>query len=60
MRVARRERTARGPDEGQSVPAGEFGRRIAGSRVEVIAECGHVPQMEQLEQTVALVREFLG
>jgi pimeloyl-ACP methyl ester carboxylesterase len=43
-----------------SVYAAEFGRLIAGSRVEVIANCGHIPQMEQLEQTVQLVREFLG
>ena len=43
-----------------SVYAAEFGRRIAGSRVEVIDQCGHIPQMEQLDQTLALVREFLG
>jgi pimeloyl-ACP methyl ester carboxylesterase len=43
-----------------SAYAAEFGRRIAGSRVEVIDQCGHIPQMEQLAQTLALVREFLG
>jgi pimeloyl-ACP methyl ester carboxylesterase len=43
-----------------SVYADEFARRIAGSRVEVLDECGHIPQVEQLERTLALVREFLG
>ena len=42
-----------------SVYAAEFGRRIAGSRVEVIDKCGHIPQIEQLDQTLALVSEFL-
>jgi pimeloyl-ACP methyl ester carboxylesterase len=42
------------------VYAEEFGRRIAGSRVEIIDECGHAPEIEQLEATVALVSEFLG
>ena len=43
-----------------SAYATEFGRRIAGSRVEIIDECGHIPQLEQPEQTYALVGEFLG
>jgi pimeloyl-ACP methyl ester carboxylesterase len=43
-----------------SVYAAEFGRRITGSRIEVIDQCGHIPQMEQFEQTLALVRDFLG
>ncbi len=43
-----------------SAYAAEFGRRIAGSRVEIIDECGHIPQLEQPEQTYALVGEFLG
>ena len=43
-----------------SVYAAEFGRLIAGSRVEVIDACGHIPQMEQLPQTLSLVREFLA
>src|SRR5262245_49757400 len=45
------------------VPAGyaeEFHSRIAGSRVALIDECGHVPQAEKLEETVALVTEFLA
>jgi pimeloyl-ACP methyl ester carboxylesterase len=40
--------------------AEEFGRRIAGSRVEVIDECGHIPQAEQPETTYALVTDFLA
>jgi pimeloyl-ACP methyl ester carboxylesterase len=43
-----------------SAYAEEFGRRIAGSRVEVLDECGHVPQLEQPERTLALVNDFLG
>ena len=43
-----------------AVYAEEFGRRIAGARVEVLEGCGHVPQVEKREQTLALVREFLG
>ena len=43
-----------------SAYAEEFGRRIAGSSVEVLDECGHVPQLEQPEKTLALVTDFLG
>jgi len=43
-----------------SVYAEEFGRRIPGSRVEVLDECGHIPQVEQPERTLALVTDFLG
>ena len=39
--------------------AQEFGRLIRDSRVEVIPDCGHVPQVEQAEATAALVKEFL-
>jgi serine/threonine protein kinase len=39
--------------------AQEFGRLIPDSRVEVIPDCGHVPQVEQAEATAALVKEFL-
>ncbi len=42
------------------VYAEEFGRRIAGSRVEILDECGHVPQAEKLDETYALVSEFLA
>jgi pimeloyl-ACP methyl ester carboxylesterase len=40
--------------------AAEFGRLIAHSQVEIIDECGHIPQVEQQAQTSALVRRFLG
>jgi pimeloyl-ACP methyl ester carboxylesterase len=43
-----------------SAYAAEFGRRIAGSRVEIIDACGHIPQLEQPEKTYALVGDFLG
>jgi pimeloyl-ACP methyl ester carboxylesterase len=42
------------------VYAEEFGRRVAGSRVEVLGDCGHIPQLEQPEKTFALVSEFLA
>jgi hypothetical protein len=38
------------------VYAKEFASRIAGSRIEIIADCGHVPQVEQLEVLKPLVR----
>ena len=40
--------------------AAEFGRLIADCRVEIIDECGHIPQLEQPEQTWSLVSEFLA
>jgi pimeloyl-ACP methyl ester carboxylesterase len=43
-----------------SAYAAEFGRLIPGSRVEVIDQCGHIPQLEQPEQTLSLVRDFLA
>jgi pimeloyl-ACP methyl ester carboxylesterase len=43
-----------------SVYAEEFARRIANSRAEIIEQCGHIPQMEQLEQTSELVLGFLS
>ncbi|MGZ7023064.1 MAG: alpha/beta fold hydrolase, partial [Ilumatobacteraceae bacterium] len=42
-----------------SAYAAEFGRLIEGSRVEVLDDCGHIPQLEQPEQTLALVGDFL-
>jgi pimeloyl-ACP methyl ester carboxylesterase len=42
------------------VYAEEFGRRIEGSRVEIVDGCGHIPQLEQPERTFALVSEFLA
>ena len=43
-----------------SAYAAEFGKHIAGSRVEVLDDCGHIPQLEQPEKTLALVTDFLG
>ncbi len=40
--------------------AHEFGRLIAGSRVEIFDDCGHIPQVEQLERTLACVTGFLS
>jgi pimeloyl-ACP methyl ester carboxylesterase len=40
--------------------ANEFGAAIAGSRVEIVRDAGHIPQAEQTETTLALVRDFLG
>jgi pimeloyl-ACP methyl ester carboxylesterase len=40
--------------------AEQFGRRIAGSRVEVLEDCGHVLQADQPETTWTLVTEFLN
>jgi pimeloyl-ACP methyl ester carboxylesterase len=42
-----------------AVYAEEFGKRIAGARVEVLSGCGHVPQVERRQETLALVRGFL-
>jgi pimeloyl-ACP methyl ester carboxylesterase len=39
--------------------ADEFAQRIPGSRVELLDECGHVPQVDQPEQTRAVLSEFL-
>jgi pimeloyl-ACP methyl ester carboxylesterase len=44
----------------KSVYADEFHRRIATSRIEVLENAAHLPQMEQPERTLALVTEFLG
>jgi pimeloyl-ACP methyl ester carboxylesterase len=40
--------------------AHEYGRLIPNSKVEVISDCGHVPQVEMPDATAALVKEFLG
>ena len=39
--------------------AHEYGRLIPHSRVEIIPDCGHVPQVEKPDLTAALVKEFL-
>ncbi|TVQ21963.1 MAG: alpha/beta fold hydrolase, partial [Spirochaetaceae bacterium] len=36
-----------------------FQTRIAGSRLELIAESGHVPHVEQPEATARLINDFL-
>jgi pimeloyl-ACP methyl ester carboxylesterase len=44
------------------IPVGyakEFGDAIRGSRVEIVRNCGHIPQAEQLEATLVLVRRFV-
>ncbi len=43
-----------------SVYAQEFAERIANSRVEIIKDCGHVPQVERLDLVKPLVAEFLA
>jgi pimeloyl-ACP methyl ester carboxylesterase len=40
--------------------AEDFGRGIAGSRVEVIDDCGHAMAADQPERTWAAVSEFLA
>lgn len=40
--------------------AHEFGKRIPHARVEILADCGHVPQVEQYDATLALVEDFLA
>jgi pimeloyl-ACP methyl ester carboxylesterase len=42
-----------------SVYAKEFAARIANSRIEIIRDCGHVPQVERLEVLKPIVAEFL-
>ena len=40
--------------------ADDFAALIPGSKVAVIDDCGHIPQVEQLEQTATVVDGFLG
>jgi hypothetical protein len=40
--------------------AKEFGSRIAGSRVEVLDDCGHVVQADQPERAWAAISGFLA
>jgi pimeloyl-ACP methyl ester carboxylesterase len=42
-----------------SIYGQEFAERIAGSRLEILERCGHIPAVEQLEPTLELVAEFL-
>jgi pimeloyl-ACP methyl ester carboxylesterase len=41
------------------VYAQEFATRIANSKIEIIKDCGHVPQVERLEVLGPMVRTFL-
>ena len=43
-----------------SVYAKEFAERIANSQVEIIKDCGHVPQVERLDILKPLVAKFLN
>jgi pimeloyl-ACP methyl ester carboxylesterase len=40
--------------------APECGKRLAGSRIEIIKDCGHVPQVERLDALKPLVQGFLA
>jgi pimeloyl-ACP methyl ester carboxylesterase len=42
-----------------SVYAKEFADRIANARIEIIKDCGHVPQVERLDVLKPLVAKFL-
>lgn len=41
------------------VYAQEFGSRIAGSRIEMVEQAAHVPQLEQLARVSGLVQDFI-
>jgi pimeloyl-ACP methyl ester carboxylesterase len=41
------------------VYAEEFHKRIAGSQVQIIPDCGHIPQVEALDAALDVVRRFL-
>jgi pimeloyl-ACP methyl ester carboxylesterase len=43
-----------------SVYAKEFASRIANAQVEIIKDCGHVPQVERLEVLQPMVERFLS
>ena len=40
--------------------AHEYGRRIANSTVEIVPDCGHIPQVEKTDSTLASVTRFLA
>jgi pimeloyl-ACP methyl ester carboxylesterase len=40
--------------------AEEFGKRIGGSRVEVLEDCGHAMQGDQPERMLTAISEFLA
>jgi pimeloyl-ACP methyl ester carboxylesterase len=39
--------------------AHEFARRIAGARLALIANAGHLPHLERSDEVARLVRDFL-
>src|SRR5437899_977001 len=41
-------------------PAEEFGRLIPHSRVELVPDCGHIPEVEHTGHTYTTVTEFLA
>jgi pimeloyl-ACP methyl ester carboxylesterase len=43
-----------------SAYAEEFGKRIKGSKVEIVKNCGHIPQVEKTDETYGIVSKFLG
>jgi 3-oxoadipate enol-lactonase len=43
-----------------STPVSRRARLMPSSRVEVIPDCGHLPQVEQPDATAILVTEFLA
>lgn len=42
-----------------AIYAEEFHKRIGSSRVVLVPDCGHIPQVEQMETTYAAVSQFL-
>ncbi|MDH4585700.1 alpha/beta fold hydrolase [Pseudomonas sp. BN415] len=49
--------------EDQLTPVAEahlMHEKIAGSRLEILPQCGHLPPLEEPERTTALLREWLG
>jgi len=49
--------------EDRLVPAAtaqEFAKRIPRARVAVIERCGHIPEMEAVEETIRIVRDFFS
>jgi pimeloyl-ACP methyl ester carboxylesterase len=40
--------------------AQEFGRLIPHSRVELVPDCGHIPQVEHTDRTYTTVTDFLA
>jgi pimeloyl-ACP methyl ester carboxylesterase len=42
------------------VYADEFAKRIAGARVKLIAEAGHLAHLEQMEAVAKAVLDFIG